>query len=587
MNDSVAPALKWLLPAILLGFSSPLVGGQTAGSETPANQPVPRVYPYNLSGPFTVLAGYRSVYYFKPDYTFTMECNPSADRCTARNYTPVNGEIGTVSTTGTPPGGLYTVAQTHFPQYALCEVSGSSFRLHRNDCGGAVERLTSPGTGVQTFVLYNWRRQPIYLEASPSGFPDGTQFDFQLVGPGYACNTPAPVSRGKVYRPAGGDARENALCMFVTVPKDASPGPKTVGIRTCADPDGHNCGVFDFPIDVVRVPETPITPPKVFPRIPGRSNWEDAMSATGLEAGAGTYCRDRDHPTETFAEMPEASVAYYDGILMYLNIAEYTKNPAWRNCALNIARFAKDYLVSNKGGIPAYKLFCEGLARASAYDPSLEPAIRLLQQNTFLRYGAQPVLGWDREMAYALSASICLEKHFGIKNRFRGDFRDTLYGFLLKYTESDPVQRGDTQTFYLGVMAKAIIEDAEDDPSQRQRALYTVRRVMERIDATYDHKAHSVMYATGKDRGPWCLSSPLWFHNDPYYGCEEHKGQKLQALAAPMFAWYWSLTGDKGALTLGDDLFSHALDARAFTGKEISQIFFWTFEFVRWRSGTR
>src|SRR6185369_4525870 len=113
-----------------------------------------------------------------------------------------------------------------------------------------------PGIGQQTFVLYNWRRQPIYLNRSPSGFPAGSQFEFRLVGRGYACNTPAPVAAGKVYRPAGGDPAEGALCMFVSVPPDASPGLKKVSIQTCADLGGNNCGAFDFEIDVVQVPQT-------------------------------------------------------------------------------------------------------------------------------------------------------------------------------------------------------------------------------------------------------------------------------------------------------------------------------------------
>src|SRR6185369_7579204 len=52
---------KCMLATALLGLTLLQLSGQA-----PSNQPVPRTYLYNLNGPFTVMAGYRSVYYFKP-----------------------------------------------------------------------------------------------------------------------------------------------------------------------------------------------------------------------------------------------------------------------------------------------------------------------------------------------------------------------------------------------------------------------------------------------------------------------------------------------------------------------------------------
>jgi hypothetical protein len=556
-----------------------------AAQPAPEAPPVPRVYPPTFFGPVTLLAGYRTIFQFKPDYTFNFECSPATDRCRTTGYIPSNGEIGTLSTSNTLPEGLYSLVQNRFPTYAICAVMGDTFRLFRNDCTGTPEDIQSPGTGTHTFFIYNWRRQRIFLDSAPAGFPEGSQFEFRTVGAGYACNTPAPQIQSKIYRPAGGDSSEGTLCMLVTVPATAPSGRSTASLRTCQDMNSSNCSLFQFPIDVTSVPETALAGPPSFPPIPGLAKWQKVMKATGSEAGAGTYCRDRSNPSEVFKDMPEASVAYYDGIKMYSQIAAYTKDPSWNNCALNLAKYSTEYIVSNRGQIPAYKIFCEGMARMAEQNPSLEPAVRLLASTTYLQYGTLPRMGSDREIAYALSTSVCLSQHYGMQNRFREDFRDTLHGFLLKYTEPGAADRGDSQTFYLGLMAKALIEDAEDDPRQRQRALYTIRRTMQRIADTYNPKTHSVMYATGKNASPWCLNEPLWFHGDPYSGCQQHKGQKLQSLVAPMFAWYWSLTGEAFARTFGDELFSHAVEADAYTGKEVAQVFFWTFDYVRWRSG--
>ena len=62
----------------------------------------------------------------------------------------------------------------------------------------------------------------------------------------------------------------------------------------------------------------------------------------------------------------------------------------------------------------------------------------------------------------------------------------------------------------------------------------------------------------------------------------------LNGLVAPAYAWYWNLTGDAASLSRGDELFQHTLDDPGnsiWTGKQFSQVYKWTFDYVRWRSG--
>jgi len=63
----------------------------------------------------------------------------------------------------------------------------------------------------------------------------------------------------------------------------------------------------------------------------------------------------------------------------------------------------------------------------------------------------------------------------------------------------------------------------------------------------------------------------------------------LNDLVAPAYAWYWNRTGDAGSLARGDDLFQHEFDVPGdvtWCGKQFSQIYKWSFDYVRWRSGT-
>ena len=63
----------------------------------------------------------------------------------------------------------------------------------------------------------------------------------------------------------------------------------------------------------------------------------------------------------------------------------------------------------------------------------------------------------------------------------------------------------------------------------------------------------------------------------------------LNGLVATAYAWYWSKskTGDATALSRGDMAFQHLLDAAgdpSWSGKMYSQMYQWTFDYVRLRS---
>jgi hypothetical protein len=553
--------------------------------------PYPKIRLYDFHGPFTILAGYRSVFAFKPDFAFDFTCNTN-DICSAGNgYLPSAGTIGTIDSTGTVPGGLFTTVQNAWPSYAICNPSGNTFQLEQSGCGGSVVDITSTGTGIHTFSIYNYLNKKIYLDAPPTGFPAGTTFEWRTVGAGYACNIAGPTEAGKIYRPFGGDSAEGGMCLFATVPPNAAPGTGTVSMTWCETTTSTNCATFNWPIEVVNLTPTVPSPPISFTPVPGRSTWISTMTAAGLEAGGGAFCSNPDNPSEVFIDCPESAVSYYDGGLSYLNIARYLRSPSWGNCGRNILKFCREYVNINLGGIPAYKVFCEGYMRGASepqlgdgkFDGTYTQTAKLLGMSTYVLYGARPRYGYDREMAYALTTAACIHRHLGIENQRWNDLRDAVYGLLLRYTETSSSHRGETQGFYMGLLAKAIIYDWQ--LSHDGRAPYVVKRLLDRVQATYNTSTHVMMYATGADGSPWCSSSVLWFQGDPYFNCQVNAGQKLQGLVAPAFGWYYALTGNTTYRDEGDDWFQHTFDAGAYTGKEFAQIYYWTFNYVGWREG--
>lgn len=545
------------------------------------------------NGPYTLIAGHRTFYYFKPLYAGDFTCVAATDICTITGgtYTPHNGDLGTTDSTVTLPGGLYTKIQIFWPLYAVCNASGATFQFKQNSCAGALVDITSTGTGTHTLNLYNGNASAnLYLDAAPTGFPAGSTFEWRTSGSGGACNTAAPTSAGKPYSIGGGTQSDGVLCLIVTVPSNATPGTGTAHVTFCETTGSTNCNTFNWSYEAVAVSFSP-TPPSSFTAIPGLSTWVSTMTATnGMGAGnngAGPsdYVTPLSAPTQNFTDCPEASICYYDGALTFYNIAQYLSNPSYKNGGTYISNFVKTYYTVNSGGIPAYKIFYEGLARETRItsDASYLTAANLLQNSTYVLFGARPILGFDREMAYALTTDVDLKKYANIDNQYWADLRDTVYGFLLSYTETSSANRADTQGFYMGLMMKALIQDYQ--LSHDDRIAYVLKRTLDRQQATYNLGTHTMMYALGVDGGPWCASNFLWFVTDPYFNCQVNTGQKLQNLVSPAFAWYYAATGDTTYRDNGDEWFSHTLDAGLYTGKESSQIYYWSFQYPFWRGG--
>jgi hypothetical protein len=112
-----------------------------------------------------------------------------------------------------------------------------------------------------------------------------------------------------------------------------------------------------------------------------------------------------------------------------------------------------------------------------------------------------------------------------------------------------------------------------------------VKRILDFAWGQYDAKEHVIAY-NADPVGPKCAKVCLWFQSFVSGTCyPEHNGQVLQNLLAYNYAWYWSITGDDTYRRRGDDLFAHALDHEPLSGKEWSQNYYSSFQFVELRRG--
>jgi hypothetical protein len=531
-------------------------------------------------GPRTVIAGYSTWYLFNIDWEIPVTCDPATSRCDTGDYTFKGGETVNFYSTGTPPQGIWTLYSLNWAPYAVCDVQGTTFALHRKDCSGPVETFTTRGTGthyvtfIQTGSVYP---KNVYVSAV-SGFPQNAQLTWWKYAYGCAV-TKAQLAGTTPFSFRGTDA----LCLQVSVPDTAIAGDYTVSITFSETPSGGNSTVLQFPITVVHIPPLRTQPIDwtTVPPIPGLARWEQTMVSPN--GGGAQWCPDKANPTEKMAFGYEAQVWFYDGARVYYQIANYTGDQQWANCARNIESQYSDYILNNKGSIPMWRIFPKGLemSMCPSCDPKYAAALRALINGTlYTKTAGYPWDGVIREMAFTLDLEVAQQTAFGEPHKNLTSTADMEIGFLLAYTDGTG-RYGMYQTFMTGLAMESLIGywDLTHDP----RVPYAIRRMLDDIWARYNTNNHAMMYNADVDPAK-CNETPAWYVPLPGGNCGLNSHQGINNFVAPAFAWYWRQAGDTTYLTRGDDLFAHSLDEPIYAGKQFSQNYRWSFDYVKWRS---
>ncbi len=359
----------------------------------------------------------------------------------------------------------------------------------------------------------------------------------------------------------GGTARVE---LWIKAGPEAAPGDDSIVVETEAAGEPQKLAI---PLRVVVIPPAPTPPEKrAAPPIPKLRQWRDTMRDL-----ASLWCNPK-HPDQALAFGVESQVWYYDGARVYFQIADYTGDRKWENCAFNVARQYRDYVTTGDGKVPGYRVFPHGLRMAyeRSKDESYRRAVMLLAKNSpYAQQGGMFGSEWVRENAYAAEAYINAEK--------LGAPRDPrlarVVDYLLAYFEMSFVSRVTPghQTFMDGLAAEALIEayGLTKDP----RVLPTLEIMCDWMwREGWDHKRKQLVY-NPEPKGPNCTD-----------GCQSY-ATDLVNLVAPAFAWVWRQTGEDKYRAEGDDLFAHALDSDiSYSGKIFSQNYRWSFDYVRWRS---
>ncbi len=285
--------------------------------------------------------------------------------------------------------------------------------------------------------------------------------------------------------------------------------------------------------------------------IPGLATWERRM----LEGG-DRFCTEPIPPPSPTCCNGQQSVWYYDGIKVYYQIAEYTGDDKWKACAQRVVDVYRPWAFNPAPGLPfGFEVFTQGL-RMHFEDTGDTVSRDAVRELAFSSPFAHLNVGQSiRERAYIAEALI---DEFRVSGQKPAGYDNLITESIPELTASVDHPAG--QAFMVGLLAEALIRHFEEvDPSDT-RILPAVQTAMDKL---WDSCVIGIRNPGRGDCGSW--------------------GPDVYQLVAPAFAWLYKM-GQTQFGPKGDQLFAEAAVNGFFgSGKQFSQLYHWSFDYVRWR----
>ncbi|MFZ0313271.1 MAG: hypothetical protein WAL85_11245 [Candidatus Korobacteraceae bacterium] len=388
-----------------------------------------------------------------------------------------------------------------------------------------------------------------------------------------------------------------------------------------------NATAMSYNFTVLPTASFTATPPTTFPAIPGRTTWENNMVNWNAPAGSdnadfwctnvtdtnpwpsldnGNFTGWMDIPAGIYFEAWN-----YDGGRVYQQVLDYDWNilnyhntndpPIWQRCGQLAMEPYKDTDIGTAGGFAQEpNQFPFGLAMnyMRTGDPTYQDAVNLLAFNPGYFY-------WFSGSVYAESVRVsAYMMDDRLANEIIGAQRDTAFmlravDVMLGYLDqsynlnfSNPNQQEyNIHPFMVGLAMEALITYYELDLAEGNtpdaRIPLEIKKVLDWWQATqYVPGQHTLAYGPYDvpPRDPQLVAGTLY------------QATELNDLVATAYAWYWYKTNNTTYLSEGDDLFSNVWDSAGgrngggdggwtWSVKEYNQVYKWSFDYVRWRSG--
>ena len=361
------------------------------------------------------------------------------------------------------------------------------------------------------------------------------------------------------------------------------PGSYVINITATTQLVGSAAGpakTVPWTIAVDAPPAFPFGSPASYPAIPDLSKWETNM----VTYGTGNWCHERTRTGEACAPGYEQCPWYYDGERVFYQIADYTNHPdTWNSCALNAQRVYRDQYVlaqAAPGAIPGWRVFPEGIYMnyLRTGDPASKAAVHGLAVNSafaFLWSAGLVDAPRIREASYLVNANR-LDTDLG---NGRDAKAKQAVAYLLGDIEQITVSGNaeSNQPFMDGLAAEALIHYYEDGHQSDVRIPTAIKTLAD------------WMWTNAWIPGDG--TNGYFYYNSYQYGIgmpSDGGSRNLNLLIAPMYAWLYKMTGNTKYQIEGDAIWSAGVEfdpagTLGWSGKNFSQQYRWSFDFVNWR----
>jgi len=295
---------------------------------------------------------------------------------------------------------------------------------------------------------------------------------------------------------------------------------------------------------------------------------------------------------------PALAATYYNGEGVHWNISDSIPAQAayFAECAQVNERAYRDYVVRNNGSVPGYWIFSGGLYQdfKRTGDTVSKDAVHMLATNGSYCADTTPE-SWtanatrSREVSYCLTAYVNDER-LGVAHRARADLllnqalamvpQWTQWQVILPLgsTEGPPECQGNyyLQPFMMALLADTLRQVHAFKPDSRIPP--AIKEIGDFIKANSKGLNSQTPFYENCKTSPASASAPWIF---PTKG----PAPDLALLIAPVYAWLWNATGDVQYRDYGDALWSDGVkNAYIEQPKQFNQNYFWSFEYVKWRS---
>ena len=296
-------------------------------------------------------------------------------------------------------------------------------------------------------------------------------------------------------------------------------------------------------------------------------------------------CPDRDNPEAGTGALSYPSISakvwYYDGAANFFEISKYPgiadsvpDQHKWAKCGEYIAGTLRDsYLI--QPGKAAYTYFPRGLYLAYQHtgDSRYKDAILAIADGGNHYRGVNNEFGM-REHAYAFERRLYRYLVTNEPDHMLQNFADIAIGMLLTHVYQDE-SRLFLEPFMAGLLARPLVHYYQLFHDERVPAV--LHLFSEKFwSSWYDQNTHRMLYNT-EPYGERCTVS-----------CGNPVATNLNNLVAPIYAFLWRLSGEETYRLRGDALFGNVFkDGTPYDPKQWSQSYYWAWDFVAWRQGTK